>query len=79
MRKSVIEIHNKTELILKEYLEKKKAFRDKYLSINRFKKMRKVPIERLNKFFSQDDFELEIDFGREWLEGGRHLIIRKTV
>jgi len=31
--------------------------------------MRKVPIERLNKFFSQDDFELEIDFGREWLEG----------
>jgi hypothetical protein len=30
---------------------------------------RKVPIERLNKFFSQDDFDLEIDFGREWLEG----------
>ena len=30
---------------------------------------KKVPIERLNKFFSQDDFELEIDFGREWLEG----------
>jgi hypothetical protein len=30
---------------------------------------RKIPIERLNKFFSGDDFELEIDFGREWLEG----------
>jgi hypothetical protein len=30
---------------------------------------RKVPIERLNKFFSQADFDLEIDFGREWLEG----------
>ena len=30
---------------------------------------KKVPIERLNKFFSQDDFDLEIDFGREWLEG----------
>jgi len=30
---------------------------------------RKIPIERLNKFFSADDFELEIDFGREWLEG----------
>ena len=30
---------------------------------------KKVPIERLNKFFSKDDFELEIDFGREWLEG----------
>ena len=23
---------------------------------------KKVPIERLNKFFSQDDFELEIDY-----------------
>lgn len=30
---------------------------------------KKVPIERINKFFSQDDFDLEIDFGREWLEG----------
>lgn len=30
---------------------------------------KKVPIERLNKFFSQDDFDLERDFGREWLEG----------
>lgn len=28
-----------------------------------------VPIDRLNKFFSEEDFELEIDFGREWLEG----------
>jgi hypothetical protein len=30
---------------------------------------RRVPIERLNKFFSAEDFELEIGFGREWLEG----------
>ena len=30
---------------------------------------KKVPIERINKFFSQDDFDLEIGFGREWLEG----------
>ena len=30
---------------------------------------KKVPIERLNKFFSQDDFDLEVGFGREWLEG----------
>ena len=30
---------------------------------------KKVPITRLNKFFSQDDFDLEVDFGREWLEG----------
>ena len=28
-----------------------------------------IPITRVNKFFSQDDFELEQDFGREWLEG----------
>ena len=32
-------------------------------------KEKKIPIERLNKFFSSNDFELEIDFGREWLEG----------
>ena len=30
---------------------------------------KRVPIERLNKFYSQEDFELDIDFGREWLEG----------
>jgi hypothetical protein len=30
---------------------------------------RKVPITRINKFFSQEDFDLEVDFGREWLEG----------
>jgi len=33
------------------------------------KSNKKVPIERINKFFSQDDFDLEVDFGREWLEG----------
>ena len=27
---------------------------------------RKVPITRVNKFFSQEDFNLEVDFGREW-------------
>jgi len=30
---------------------------------------RKIPITRLNKFFSQEDFNLEVDFGREWLGG----------
>ena len=30
---------------------------------------RKVPITRVNKFFSQEDFNLEVNFGREWLEG----------
>ena len=30
---------------------------------------RKIPITRINKFFSQDDFDLEKEFGREWLEG----------
>ena len=30
---------------------------------------KKVPITRVNKFFSQGDFDLEKEFGREWLEG----------
>jgi len=30
---------------------------------------RKIPITRLNKFFSQEDFNLEVEFGREWLDG----------
>ena len=29
----------------------------------------KVPITRLNKFFAEDDFKLDIKMGREWLEG----------
>lgn len=32
-------------------------------------KNKNIPINRSNKFFSGDDFDLEIDFGREWLEG----------
>jgi hypothetical protein len=30
---------------------------------------RKVPITRLNKFFSEEDFDLEISMGQEWLNG----------
>lgn len=30
---------------------------------------RKVPITRLNKFFSEEDFSLEISMGQEWLNG----------
>ncbi len=30
---------------------------------------RKIPITRLNKFFSQEDSNLEVEFGREWLDG----------
>lgn len=30
---------------------------------------RKVPITRLNKFFGSEDFNLEIQMGREWLNG----------
>ena len=33
------------------------------------KNNRKIPITRVNKFFSEEDFNLEVDFGREWLEG----------
>ncbi len=29
---------------------------------------KKIPIDRVNKFFSAEDFELEKNFGREWLE-----------
>jgi hypothetical protein len=30
---------------------------------------KRVPINRLNKFFSGEDFDLDIKMGREWLEG----------
>ncbi len=33
------------------------------------KSNKKIPINRINKFFSEEDFGLEVDFGREWLEG----------
>lgn len=36
---------------------------------------RKVPITRLNKFFSGDDFNLDIEMGREWLEGDMNFIL----
>ena len=34
-----------------------------------------VPITRVNKFFSADDFSLEIDFGKEWLEGDINMTV----
>jgi len=34
-----------------------------------------VPINRINKFFSQEDFELEIEMGRESLEGDGNFIV----
>ena len=30
---------------------------------------RRVPITRLNKFFAEEDFNLDIEMGREWLNG----------
>ena len=30
---------------------------------------KKIPIKRINKFFSETDFDLEIDMGREAMEG----------
>lgn len=30
---------------------------------------RQVPITRLGKFFGSEDFELDVNIGREWLEG----------
>ena len=29
----------------------------------------KIPITRLGKFFGGEDFNLEVEMGREWLEG----------
>ena len=29
----------------------------------------KVPISRLGKFFGQEDFDLEVELGQEWLVG----------
>ena len=29
----------------------------------------KIPINRLEKFFGQQDFDLEVQMGKEWLEG----------
>jgi hypothetical protein len=41
----------------------------KYLSIKDMPRNNKIPINRQNKFFSGEDFDLEVEFGREWLEG----------
>ena len=35
----------------------------------------KVPITRLNKFFDDQDFGLEVDFGREYMEGDLHMTV----
>lgn len=36
---------------------------------------RKTPINRINKFFSNEDFDLEIQFGREAIEGDGNFTI----
>ena len=45
----------------------------KYLSLNTNIKMSKnkriIPIKRINKFFGKEDFNLEIEMGREAMEG----------
>jgi hypothetical protein len=35
----------------------------------------KIPITRVNKFFSADDFGLELDMGREYLEGDLNMSV----
>ena len=35
----------------------------------------KIPITRVNKFFSQEDFGLELDMGREYLEGDLNMSV----
>jgi len=36
---------------------------------------RKIPITRLEKFFGSEDFGLEQNMGREWLEGDMHFTV----
>lgn len=36
---------------------------------------RRIPINRVNKFFSQEDFDLEISFGREAIEGDGNFVV----
>ena len=35
----------------------------------------KIPITRLGKFFGGEDFNLEVEMGREWLEGDMNLTL----
>ena len=35
----------------------------------------KIPITRVNKFFSQEDFNLELGMGREYLEGDLNMTV----
>ena len=35
----------------------------------------KVPITRLSKFFDEVDFDLEVDFGREYMEGDLNMTV----
>ena len=34
-----------------------------------------VPINRINKFFSEEDFNLEVSFGREAIEGDGNFVV----
>tara|TARA_R110001606_G_scaffold384985_1_gene548198 strand:- start:4606 stop:5139 length:534 start_codon:yes stop_codon:yes gene_type:complete len=42
---------------------------------NKQNQQTKVPITRLNKFFDDQDFDLEVDFGREYMEGDLHMSV----
>lgn len=37
--------------------------------------IKRVPINRVNKFFSAEDFNLEIELGREYIEGDINMIV----
>lgn len=41
----------------------------KQIFINKTMENKKTPITRINKFFSEEDFNLEISMGREAIEG----------
>ena len=36
---------------------------------------KKIPINRMSKFFDEEDFRLEIDMAREYVEGDLHISV----
>jgi len=39
------------------------------------KNIKKVPITRMNKFFSEDEFNLETEMGREYVDGDLNMVV----
>lgn len=66
-------------LLYDKYVEKqeKTCFVKKviYLSIKTMSNQRRVPINRVNKFFSAEDYRLDVEMGREGIEGDNNFSV----